>query len=254
MSTHLLDHLLDHPIIAQRYFFPRQRPIKDPFVVEVEGAALHCYRRSPHPGAPTLLHFHGNGEVVSDWLRDFAPELCSAGLNVCLAEYRGYGGSTGTPALVSMLDDAVKIADALGVDPSTLYVYGRSVGSIFALHVAAQRPVAGLVIESGIADVLRRLTLRVEPGELGVTRAQLEHAAAQVLDHEAKLRAHAGPVLVMHARADILVPVDNARTLAAWAGERGRLVVFERGDHNSIHYFNGREILAELLAFTGVGG
>lgn len=247
------EHLLDHPIISERYFFPRRRPLPDPFVVQTPGGALHCHRRAPHPDAPTLLHFHGNGEVVFDWIRDFAPALVAAGLNVCLAEYRGYGGSSGTPALAGMLDDAVLVADALGVDPSTLYVYGRSVGSIYALHVASQRPVAGLVIESGISNVLQRLAVRLEPQELGVTRAQLEAAVADALDHEAKMRAYAGPVLVMHARADHLVPVEHAEALARWAGDRGRLVLFPRGDHNSIHYFNDEAILAEVVAFTGVG-
>lgn len=245
-------HVLDHPIIGARYFFPRMQPLDEPFVVDVGAAELHCYRHAPHPGAPTLLHFHGNGEVVADWLPEFAPALVAAGLNVCFAEYRGYGGSTGTPALVAMLDDAVAVADALGVEPERLFVYGRSVGSIYALHVAANRPVAGLVLESGIADVLQRLAIRLDPDELGLSAAQLRAAVAEVLDHEAKLAAYAGPVVVLHTLGDHLVPVDHARDLARWAGDRGKLVLYDRGDHNSIHYYNADAILAEVVALTDV--
>jgi len=246
-------HLLDHPIISERYFFPRQQPIANPFVVTTPGGELHCYREAPHADAPTLLHFHGNGEVVDDWLADFSPSLIGAGFNVFFAEYRGYGGSTGRPALAGMLDDAVAIADATGVDPSKLFVYGRSVGSIYALHVASERPVAGLIIESGIADVFQRLAIRMEPAELGVGEGELNEAVAGALDHEAKMRGYAGPVLVLHARGDHLVPVDHATDLSAWAGERGRLVLFDQGDHNSIHYYNGGEILAAVAKFAGVG-
>ena len=77
----------------------------------------------------------------------FTPALVAAGVNVALGEYRGSGGSSGESALASMLDDALAITDALGVEPSRLVVYGRSVGSIYALHVAAHRGVADQVVD-----------------------------------------------------------------------------------------------------------
>ena len=245
-----MSHLLDHELIGQRYFFPRRAPLSDPWVVDVDGASLHCHRAAAHPGAPTLLHFHGNGEIVGDWRGDFVNALVAAGINVVLAEYRGYGASSGRPSLARMLDDAVAVADATGAPPSSLFVYGRSVGSIYALHVASQRPVGGLVIESGISDVLVRLLLRVEPSELGVTIDAMRDAAREIVDHRAKMTAYAGPVLVMHTRGDHIVPPSNAVDLAGWAGDRAELVLFERGDHNSIHAFNGAEILSRVTAFV----
>lgn len=246
--------LLDHSVISERYFFPRREPLAEPFIVSAGGCELHCFRRSPHPGAPTLLHFHGNGEVVADWLGDFAPALLAAGLNVVFAEYRGYGGSTGTPVLGSMLDDAVAIADAINVAPDQLFVYGRSVGSIYALHVAAERQVAGLIIESGIAHVMQRLAIRLEPAELGASQAQLDAAVSALLDHRRKIQTYGGPALILHTLGDHLVPPDHARDLAAWAGARADLVLFDRGDHNSIHYYNGDQIVSRVQRFTGCTG
>ncbi|MCA9712631.1 MAG: alpha/beta hydrolase, partial [Myxococcales bacterium] len=147
------DALLDHPLLTERYFFPRPAAVHDPWIVETGGVRLQGYRGASR-GGPALLHFHGNGEVALDWAGGFAARLEAEGIDVFLGEYRGYGGSTGRPALASMLDDALALADATGVPPSRLVVYGRSVGSIYALHVAAHRAVAGLVLESGIADVL----------------------------------------------------------------------------------------------------
>ncbi len=244
--------ILDHPVISERYFFPRCAPLASPFVVAVDGAELHCFRSAPHEGAPTVLHFHGNGEVVGDWVPDFAPALVERGLNVFLAEYRGYGGSTGVPQLGRMLGDALLVADATGVSPEQLIVYGRSVGSIYALHVAAERPVAGLIIESGIADVLSRLALRLDAHELGTDDDTLRAAVSAHLDHRSKVESFAGPVLAMHARGDDLVPPANAEQLVAWAGERGTLKLFARGDHNSIHFYNGPEIIDEVARFAGV--
>lgn len=242
--------ILDHPVIAERYFFPRRAPLADPVVIETGGVELHCAASASGGEAPTVLHFHGNGEVVADWLPDFGPALNAAGLDAFFAEYRGYGGSTGAPALATMLDDALAVADGCGAPLDRMVVYGRSVGSIFALHVAARRDVAGLVIESGIADVFERLDIRLAPEELGTDAAGLRAAASALLDHRAKLAATAAPVLVLHALGDHLVPVDHARRLAEWAGPRATLRLYERGDHNSIHAFNGAAIVTEVAAFA----
>jgi fermentation-respiration switch protein FrsA (DUF1100 family) len=100
--------LLDHPLISERYFFPRRERIASPFLVETGDATLACAFRKVAPDAPTLVHFHGNGEVVGDW-EDFARWLGTLGWNVLLAEYRGYGTSTGTRRLGKMLDDVERI-------------------------------------------------------------------------------------------------------------------------------------------------
>ena len=241
--------LLDHPIIGQRYFFPRPARVDAPWVLETGGERLVGMRRGSH-GGTTVLHFHGNGEVVSDWV-DFARALDEAGLDAFFGEYRGYGESSGQPALAAMLDDALATVDATGVAPEKLVLYGRSVGSIFALHVAANRPVAGLVLESGIADVLERLALRVRPEELGTDEAGLVRAVADNLDHRAKLAATTCPVLVLHARGDDLVDPTHAERNASWAGDRGELVLFDRGDHNTIFAYNGPEIVQRVVDFAG---
>lgn len=239
--------ILDHPVVAARCLFPRRARLQDPFVVLNGGVALHCYRSATHDQGPWLLHFHGNGEIASDWLPGFTPGLVDAGLNVVLGEYRGYGGSSGSPALASMLDDALAITDALGVDPGALVVYGRSLGSIYALHVSAHRPVAGVVIESGIADAREHLALRLRAEELGVDDARLHAAIDALMDHRAKVQAFAGPMLVLHAQGDVIVGPEHGAQLAQWAGPRATLRMFERGNHNTIHAFNGAQII-ELVA------
>ena len=81
--------LLDHELISQRYFFPRRTPLADAVEVEVDGATLACHAHRPHPNAPTLVHFHGNGEVVADYLPDFVESLAAVGLNTFFADQRG---------------------------------------------------------------------------------------------------------------------------------------------------------------------
>jgi pimeloyl-ACP methyl ester carboxylesterase len=242
--------ILDHPLISQRYFFPRGDRFPSPFVVEVDGARLACALREVAPGAPTVVHFHGNGEVVGDWLDVLPAWLGSLGWNVLLVEYRGYGMSTGEPELGRMLDDVERVVRASGVPPDRTVFFGRSVGSLFAVHAVSRFPAAaGLVLESGIADVLERIALRVEPWELGAAPGALEQAVREKLDQRAKIGAYRGPVLILHARRDGLVDVSHAEQLARAAGGAATLRVFDRGDHNSILAANEAEYRREVAAF-----
>jgi pimeloyl-ACP methyl ester carboxylesterase len=245
--------LLDHPTLNQRYFFPRPAWFPDPFWVQADDAQLGCAFHPVDGADLTVVHFHGNGEVVRDWLEEGFPQRFEAlGCNLLLAEYRGYGMSTGEPALGRMLDDVEKVIGAADRPAERLVLFGRSVGSIFAIHAAEKFPaIAGLILESAIADPLERLLLRVEPSEVGLAPGQFAAEVLARLDHKRKTERYRGPLLVMHARFDDLVPVTHGERLAEWAGGRATLRIFERGNHNTLlaenegPYF---EAVAEFLA------
>ena len=89
--------LLDHHLISERYFFPRAEAPAEPFWVDcADGTRLACAYHETDPAAPTVVHFHGNGEVVADYLDGFPGLIDRMGCNCFFAEFRGYGGSTGT--------------------------------------------------------------------------------------------------------------------------------------------------------------
>lgn len=256
---------LDHPRLLETLFFPRDAPLPageptgpsahGPLLVDVGDATLACYRHAAvgAAGDPplTLLHFHGNGEVVADYLPDHARTLAGLGVDVVMAEYRGYGGSTGTPSLVGMLDDVDAIVQATGQPDRNLVVYGRSIGSIYAIELARRHPgIAGLILESGISDVLERVDVRITPRDIGMTRDELLAEVAAHLDHRSKLAGYRGPLLVIHARDDHLVEVSHAESNHAWAGsEKKELVLFESGGHNALLSVNWTEYIAAIKRF-----
>ena len=234
-------HPLDNPELSRRYFFPRAEPPPPAHLVEVNG--LNCARVHQSDALPTVLYFHGNGEVVADHFPDIARALASAGCNLFFAEYRGYGGSRGAPDLVTMLDDVGPLVDASGAT----HVFGRSVGSIYAIEAVAARPqLASLTIESGIHSVLERILARLTPQDLGFDDEEaLAVSVDERFDHAKKLGDYRGRVLVMHADHDHLVGVHHAEANAA-AARDAELVRFSRGDHNSIFAVNAAEYLEVL--------
>jgi pimeloyl-ACP methyl ester carboxylesterase len=241
--------ILDHPTLSQRYFFPRRDAPPSIFWIDCNEARLACAYVAPHRDALTLVHFHGNGEVVADSIPDLAADLTVLGFNVLFAEYRGYGASTGEPGMACILEDVPQIVNALSIPPNRLVAFGRSVGSLYAVELAHRFPeTAGLIIESGIADPLERILLRVRPEELNVTVKQLADEVRSRLNPQPKLNAYSGPVLVIHAENDSMVNSSHAVRNAGYA-KRATLRLLPEGDHNSIFDENREEYLATLTAF-----
>ncbi|MGA3120467.1 MAG: alpha/beta hydrolase [Polyangiaceae bacterium] len=249
--------LLDHPLLSSRYFFPRRGSLHDAFLVTTaDGSAqLACYRAAPHADALTVLHFHGNAEIVSDYVPEVAEVVTSFGVNVVFAEYRGYGASTGSPSLGAMIDDAEVVFQAVGLPAERIVAFGRSLGSLFAVEVVARHPdAAGLVIESGIADPLEATIARVSAEDLGTSPHALAAEVAARFDQRAKLAAYRGPILVLHTAQDMLIPASHAERLASWGGAPAtekKLVIFPQGDHGTIYPANRAAYIAELGSFLG---
>lgn len=226
---------LNHQLLSERYFYPWPSRFDDPFFIEGDGFRLGCRYRRISSDMPTIIHFHGNGETVADYVGDFEQRIESIGANLLLADYRGYGMSSGVPALAAMLADVELVVKSCGVDPARIIFFGRSLGSLYAVHGAWLYPdAAGLILESGIADPLERILLRVEPWQIGTDHDGLRDAVEREMDQSRKIASFRGRTLVMHTRNDDLVPVSHAERLFGWANEPKELIVFERGDHNTI--------------------
>lgn len=248
--------LLNHPRIQQAYFFPQATFCTEAIDVAVGDITLRCLYYRPNPELPTLVHFHGNGESVAGYVRQSFPTLVSrelCGINVLMIEYRGYGGSTGDAELVTMLSDGESVLNKLSVPPRNVVVYGRSIGSLYALELANRcSDLAGLVIDSGIANIRERFldNLNLRLAVEGLDEKLIEAEIAIHFDHRAKLARYPGPILLFHTENDGIISVDHAERLFAWGvTQRKELRVYHTGNHNTIFRENFRDMLYSLRNF-----
>src|SRR5439155_15995420 len=103
---------------------------------------------------------YGNADRADRWVAGEAEEWNDRAVEVWGMNYPGFGGSTG-PARLSRIGSAALAAfDELkrqaGERPIVLF--GASIGATAVLHVAAQRPVTGLILHN--PPPLRQMILR----------------------------------------------------------------------------------------------
>jgi pimeloyl-ACP methyl ester carboxylesterase len=95
-------------------------------------------------GPRALIYFGGNAEDVSRNLPEFAeafPEYA-----VYLLNYRGFGGSSGSPSEAAIAEDALALFDQVYASHPQVSLIGRSLGSGVAVRLASQRPVQQLIL------------------------------------------------------------------------------------------------------------
>jgi alpha-beta hydrolase superfamily lysophospholipase len=228
--------VFDSAEFTSRLFYPRRDDSYPPqgaqdLLVDVPGAKLHV-RVHPAPEARRgLLLFHGNGEVVADW-DEVAPLFASAGARLAVCDYRGYGRSSGAPSLRAIIDDAPVVLRAVAAAVELpVVVMGRSLGSLCAQSLLAATPpdVAGVILESGIAD------LRAFVHRRGLEMPTLAAADAEVFDPQLKLARGRLPLLILHGAQDDLISPEEAHLAFATAtSPRKELVLVPDRGHNDI--------------------
>lgn len=245
MSTTTFDYSkLDQPEVLQLLFHPRReadtgilpKNAVDSTIAVAEGVQVHARFHLAGQEEPTILFFHGNGEIVSDY-DDIAPFYTKFGMNFLAADYRGYGKSSGSPTVTTMLGDAHRVLAAAkdwltkAGHNGPLLVMGRSLGAAAALELASSHAedFAGLIIESGFATTLPLLmSLGVDVARLGITE---EDGFRNVR----KVSSFTKPTLIIHGQYDEIIPVNSAAILQAQSPARTKeFQVVPGASHNTI--------------------
>jgi pimeloyl-ACP methyl ester carboxylesterase len=217
------DGLIFHPqpLSDERRAAIAARGGAESLFIQGEEARLHAWHVK---GEPLVMYFGGNAEEVSWMLQEAAGR--SPGTGWLLVDYRGYGSSSGSPSERVLIEDALRWYDQMSSRYKTIYVFGRSLGSGVAVQLAAQRPIAGVILVAPF-DSLVELGKRYYPF-LPVSW-MLKHR----FDSVSLAPAIRSPLLCIVATADEIIPAEHSKRLYdAWGGEK-RWVGLEGAGHNS---------------------
>ena len=195
------------------------------------------------PMSPTLLFFHGNGEIVEDY-HDLGTLYARMGCNFMPVDYRGYGRSSGTPSVTAMMGDCHDILTYAAGHLSErghggpIVAMGRSLGSASAIELAYHYPdrVRGLVVESGFARIVPLLRL------LGVDAKRYGITEESSFDNGRKIAAYRGPTLIIHAEKDHIIPFEDGTMIYSMSGSANkRMLEIKEADHNTVFQYGLKE-------------
>ena len=249
--------VLDQPEVLSLIFSPRKNvsvppPGSSDHVILVgKDISIACRLYSRSLDSPSILYFHGNGEVISDY--DYiAPLFNQLNINLFVAEYRGYGASQGEPGFSTMISDAAIIFQSFikmvnqEHYSGPVFVMGRSLGSISALEIAYhyQNQIKGLIIESGFGSIIKLLLhLDFPIGFLNFKDTESPNLS--------KIRFVTIPTLIIHGERDTIIPRSEAQTLFEnSAAENKHLVIIPGADHNDIMQVGLENYLKAIKEFV----
>lgn len=252
---------------TQAFFQPHRHIVSTPGLYGVDyqpvefqaedGTALFAWFL-PARGQPraTVLYLHGNAENISTHFANVA-WMPAAGFNVLALDYRGYGGSEGSPTLEGVqldIDAAMRTLLArTDVDPTRIIIFGQSLGGALAIHYAAhtrhRASVRAIVVDSPFSDYRR--IVKDKLASFFITWP-FQWLLPQTIDNDfspaASVQAISPiPLLFIHGDRDAIVPVAHSQRLFARAAEPKEIWVLPDVGH--IQAMKHKEVRRKLGEF-----
>jgi uncharacterized protein len=231
----VLDHLILFPTThsidsagAARTMIPFQRG-----ELELWTARSRLARQSNAPEL-YILRFYGNADRADRWPAREAEMWNDRAIEICGMNYPGFGGSTG-PARLSQIGPAALAAfDEVQHHSAgqAIVLFGASLGSAAALHVAAHRPVSGLILHNPPA--MRQMALRQFGWwNLWLLAGPLAAQIPRDLDSIVNATAiHTPAIFLLAEKDEVVAPRYHRLVVDAYAGEK-RVILLPGAYHNT---------------------
>ncbi|MEX2530402.1 MAG: alpha/beta hydrolase [Gemmatimonadota bacterium] len=247
------------PVLAERLlFFPDPTDPGNPpplagtegrsvLLTTQDGVELHGWWWDAGEEAPTVLFFHGNAGTIAGRLAT-AEMMVRRGISTFHIDYRGYGRSGGEPSEVGVRRDAEAALAWLVLErggEERIVIHGRSLGGAVAAGLAADRRVAGVVLESTFTS-LAEMGGEVYPFLPSFLLRRLR-GRFDTLGAVSRVRA---PVLVIHGRADDLIPFRMGEALHERAPVPKAFYPVAGAGHNDLPLVGGEAYAERVAAFV----
>jgi uncharacterized protein len=206
-----------------------------------DGEEVIVWHVAARPGHPVLLYFHGNGDFLAGFFGRFR-DVIADGTGVVALSYRGYAGSSGQPSERGLLRDAAAAYafTTARYNADRIVVWGFSLGTGVAVALAAEQPIARLILEapySSITDVAAS-AFPIFPVRLVIRDS---------FHSDERIGRVKAPLLIMHGARDPTIPIAFGERLFALANEPKQFVRFPEGGHNDLDDFGATATARQFI-------
>lgn len=205
----------------------------DAYFPSKSGEKLHGWYITQPGAKKTFLVSHGNAGNLAHRL-PLVDAFAACGCSMLLYDYQGYGGSDGEPTPEGIIADGIGAYDYLvkakQVAAQDVVLYGESLGCAVSTAISRERPVDGIVLQSGFATITetsRRYLpwFRLYPDEVFPQRF-LENITAYKTKHP--------PLLLLHGTNDFILSSAYSQEIFEAAIEPKQLVLLPNCSHNDV--------------------
>ena len=241
--------LIDNPTISNVIFYPRKTKIPENLESNIkvfkfdisDNISIGGFLFGTKTENPTILLFHGNGEIASDY-QYISHLFLECNVNLAVVDFRGYGFSSGELYFTSLISDAMPIYDAFRdwlaemnyLD--SLFVQGRSLGSVCAAEIGAHNPskLKGVIFESGFASIFNMMT-----NLFRVSSPYLTQDSLKEYSNDIRVQKFQAPTLIIHGTEDWIIPYSESQLLFQNLPKsiEKKLVLIKEAGHNNILSF-----------------
>jgi uncharacterized protein len=229
--------------LAKDYSFQLNQPFTEHFIKTEDGETLNAILfKSPTPSKGFILYFHGNAGNLQRW-GQYAIDFTQLGYDVLMIDYRGYGKSTGTPSEKDFYQDAQTVLNwsKENIPFTQLIIYGRSLGSAVASHLASENTPALLILETPFDEIKSVVYSPIRP--IVSLLPSRNHFPNNIFLQKVKCKK-----VIFHGTNDWVVPFSSAMKLKPLLSSEDKFFVIEGGGHKNLRDFEKyQKALAEVL-------
>jgi len=207
-----------------------------------DGERIIAWHAAPQTDKPVIVYFHGNGGALRYRAERFH-KLIRNGIGLVAVEYRGYGGSNGSPSEAGLMADgeAAYAFAAARYTVRQLVLWGESLGTGVAVPLAAEKPVSRVILEAPFTSAAAVAALRY--WYLPVRLLMKDQYRSD--EHVGKISA---PVLILHGVHDRIVPYAMGEEMFQLTKAPKHIVRFLDGDHDDLDNNGALHAVARFLA------
>ena len=229
--------------LDQDFEYHFETPFEERNFKMMDGAVINALHFKADSSKGIIFYHHGNAGNLDRW-GGIAEYFIPFGYDVLIYDYRGYGKSSGLRSEKTLHQDAQHIYEELRKDWTfdQIIIYGRSLGSGLACHLAANNPAQMLILETPFYSLQSMASWRfpVLPTSLLVKYEMLNWKRLQ----EANL-----PIHIFHGTDDDIVPYWSGKKLYEAVKDKATLSTIEGAQHNNLIEFKkyrlGMKVLLE---------
>jgi fermentation-respiration switch protein FrsA (DUF1100 family) len=207
-----------------------------------DGEKVIVWHVPPRGDKPVVLYFQGNGGSLRLRANRFR-RLTDDGTGLLALSYRGYGGSSGSPSETGFIADALAVHSyAAGTYPNNpIVLWGESLGTGVATAIAADHPVARVLLESPF-------TSAADIGAAAYPFIPVRLLIKDPFRSDLRVPKITAPVLILHGERDRVVPISYGETLYGMNRAPKQFVRLPQAEHNDHDEHGGLEAVRPFIA------